>query len=1270
MAMLLRDLISIPDRVLQGDYVLKLAENVGDDAALSAYVVTDQLAEAFDSALGLIETAVRTPKSVAAYLDGSFGSGKSHFLAVLHAILRGDPAAWSKDKLVGVVSKHAEWLRERRFLLVPFHLLDTSSLEAAILGGYVRYVRELRPDAPLPAVYRDDLLIANARGLRARLGDAAFIAALSATTGSDAEWASVVAPNEQDGDWDAESLDAALDAPHGDKLRHSLVTKLLSTVLSGYASAVSGDAGAFIPLEEGLAEISRHAKEELGYDAIVLLLDELVLWLAQRIGDTAFITTEAQKVVKLVESGVTHRPAPIISFVPRQRDLRELVGRDIAGAEATSLFDVIKHHDGRFAKIKLADENLPEIIQARLLQPKDAAAKAALDEAFANLAGARGRTPVWDTMLDAQGGPASADDFRATYPFSPAFTHVMVDVSGALQRARTALKLMAELLIAYRDELTVGQLVPIGAIYDVLVSGDDRPFSEKLRDEFEQTRRFYTDELRPALLVKHGLTEADAAKLPARHAFRADDLVVKTLLLAALVPGVPAFGTLSASRLAALNHGSVLTMIPGGERIQVANTLHWLSTQFGTFAISGDQGDPIVTVSLIGVDTKAIIRQARNRLKIGDIRLLAQRLLYAELGIKDSGRLVTTKKIVWRGTERVIEVVFNNVRDADALPDSQFEPSEPGALRAVIDYPFDDPGFFAGDDFTRVGELRSRGLRANTLVWLPAFLTQERYQQLEDLAAINDALAGENLEDLTPTLTADDRAKARAQLANQQTALRAQMVVLFRVAYGLSKAEDGQILEGNAAKVETFQDGLSLRPAVGFGHGEALDGLARDLLTHLYPKHPDLGGNRELTAADLATVLETAQQASLAPRGRVEPGRRAIEVMKRIATPLGLGETHEAAFVLSQDWMLALDRAAANTSGDLSVPDLRAWVDAERPGMPTLVQNLVIAAYALMSNRSWIQGENTLPTAPRLSEIRADLALRAQRLPTEQEYELACLRARQIFAVNTPSVCRAGTVQTVAVALRRAAVSHLEPARDLLAELERHADTLGLKAADGTGDAPRLGLARDMVRLLGLLAGERDDTELLTLLANVALVSEAPVYRAAVVSLSSLATAMRGALWDLLDALPAQAADADRAARAGEILAELRKAAWHDEQAAPLAPALAAAQQAAIALLTAPGPKPPAAPPVPPTLTPTPTAPPAATVPPARLPGLPSDAAANAAGPSADGTSATPARSGRGVRRARAAELDHVLADLRRDIAARPGVEFEISWAPVEREPS
>src|ERR1700677_820868 len=57
------------------------------------------------------------------------------------------------------------------------HLPDSHTLDAAILGGYVAHVMKLPPGAPLPAVYRDEL-IADARDLRAREGDDRFIALL------------------------------------------------------------------------------------------------------------------------------------------------------------------------------------------------------------------------------------------------------------------------------------------------------------------------------------------------------------------------------------------------------------------------------------------------------------------------------------------------------------------------------------------------------------------------------------------------------------------------------------------------------------------------------------------------------------------------------------------------------------------------------------------------------------------------------------------------------------------------------------------------------------------------------------------------------------------------------------------------------------------------------------------------------------------------------------------------------------------------------------
>lgn len=83
---LIKDLIDIPERVQRGDFVLRLAEGVNrPEETLREYVVTPELQKCFDDALTFIRSALQENTSKASYLHGSFGSGKSHFMAVLHS---------------------------------------------------------------------------------------------------------------------------------------------------------------------------------------------------------------------------------------------------------------------------------------------------------------------------------------------------------------------------------------------------------------------------------------------------------------------------------------------------------------------------------------------------------------------------------------------------------------------------------------------------------------------------------------------------------------------------------------------------------------------------------------------------------------------------------------------------------------------------------------------------------------------------------------------------------------------------------------------------------------------------------------------------------------------------------------------------------------------------------------------------------------------------------------------------------------------------------
>ena len=182
---LLRELIDIPEHVQKGDFVLRLSEGVVDPAGtLGEYVVTPELVRCFDQALDLVRDAVARRTSKATYLHGSFGSGKSHFMAVLHLILSGNPQARGIPELAGVIAKHNDWLQGKKFLLVPYHMIGAHSMESGILGGYVDFIRRTRPKAPIPGVFLAEKLFDDARHLRQTMGDGPFFDRLNAVHGA------------------------------------------------------------------------------------------------------------------------------------------------------------------------------------------------------------------------------------------------------------------------------------------------------------------------------------------------------------------------------------------------------------------------------------------------------------------------------------------------------------------------------------------------------------------------------------------------------------------------------------------------------------------------------------------------------------------------------------------------------------------------------------------------------------------------------------------------------------------------------------------------------------------------------------------------------------------------------------------------------------------------------------------------------------------------------------------------------------------------------
>lgn len=875
-------------------------------------------------------------------------------------------------------------------------MIGSRDMESAILGQYADFVREHHPKAPVPGFYLADGLFQDAVRLRQQLGDPQFFKQLNAdgTGGGDSDWGDL------GGGWDATSFEAAmLEPPRGEE-RMRLVGDLIARFFTAYAAMAESRGEAFVPLDDGLSIMSKHAKS-LGYDAVILFLDELVLWLASRAADVAFVSSEGTKLVKLVEATHADRPIPLVSFVARQRDLRQLVGENLAGALQLQFADVLTHWEARFHVITLEDRNLPAIAEKRVLKPVSEAARQVLQRAFEEFLSVR--REVLDTLLTSS---ADRELFRQVYPFSPALVQALIAVSSVLQRERTALKLMLQLLVDRRDDLELGQIIPVGDLFDVIAEGDE-PFSEAMRIHFENAKRLYNQKLLPLLERQHGVTwqelKSGAGDPVKAKNLKNDARLLKTLLLAALVPEVESLKALTAQRLAALNHGTVRSPIPGREAQDVLRKCQDWAAEVGEIKVTGD-ANPVISIQVTGVDIEPIIKSAEAHDNPGNRRIKIRELLFEQLGIQNTSDLFTHYPYQWRGTRREVELVYENVRE---LADDRLKGRE-GSWTVVVDFPFDEPNRTPADDLARPD--RYQGGSTPTLVWLPSFLSDKTLRDLGRLVVLDYILTGERFDDYASHLSLVDRGPARALAKNQRDQLQQRLRQCLEVAYGIAHEPRDAVqnrLDG-ADQLRSLDQTLKPQPPVGANLKGAFENLLDQLFSHQYPAHPRF--DTEVRTTVLKKVWPEIERAIEAADDRVLVQDRAVrQLIRSIANPLRLGEMGETHFVLGQQWKTHFLQSHAREGGSISVAKLRAWIDAPQAmGLPSQVQNLIILSFAGQTNRSFVL--NGGPYQPTLENLPNELELREQALPSKEDWDRAIARAAGLFGLTIPQTLSATNV--------------------------------------------------------------------------------------------------------------------------------------------------------------------------------------------------------------------------------------------------------------------
>ncbi len=1059
------ELFQLPEQVKKADFVLRLAEGVAaPEQTVQQYVVTPSIVRAFDTVLGLTRSALQDGRSLGLYVHGSFGSGKSHFMAMYSLMLQGTEAVWRVPELHGLKEKHRA-LEGKKLLQLRFHMVGQKNLESAVFSTYAELVREKHPEAALPALFDDQPLFENARTMLQTMGDEKFFAALGGSAEAAQGWGSFGAKNS----WDRARFEQVVASSDAEE-RAQLYTALTRTLFSAFQQQGSG----FVDIDQGLSAMSAHARK-LGYQGIVLFLDELVLWLSQGASRPDWLHEEAQKVVKLVEAQHL-RELPIVSLVARQRDLAEMVGEQFAGSEAAALQQSLKWSHERFDRVNLEDTNLPTIVSKRILQTRPGAEER-IDAAFAKLKSSAHKS--WNTLL----GQDDADAFRKLYPFSPALVEALVALSNTLQRNRTAIRLLTEMLVEHVPDLPLGEVVPVGDLFD-LIAGGDGSADGVMKPRLDSARHLYAQKLLPLLQARHGATSPEqcqrlrpghpqklgCARCP-QKACRNDNRLVKTLLLAALVPEVPSLKGLTIGRLVKLNHGAIKVMIPGSEASQAAKKVQDWAREIGQLHL-GSQDDPTVSVQLDGVDLEPILAQHAGADTRGARQRRIRDMLFEAAGLPADGEASTVDyKLTWYGTTRAGQVHFGNARKLAEAGSEQLTCPTEHDWRLVIDYPFDEPGFGPEDDIAALEALKEKHGPTWTLCWLPSFFSEVANKQLGQLVVLDhilrdNASTRQATQDLSPT----EQQRAVTDLRNLQTQKEAYIRKVLEQAYGLRNGvEEGLDADRRLANnLFLLADEEPLSPKLAASLDRAIDSYIPALLEKRYPRHPHF--DRKLTKKTVAEALELFGRMIDGGEKRLALPKDKIALMMGTLGQLGVVHASETAVLPVEDKALQrLERQRLqHNEATPSVAQLRAWMDEENlMGLTHEAESLLIRAYARWDSRTLVSAGQPF-SATEGRPLPDDVELEKPELPTPSDWEKALGLAGAAFgltfgsrAINADNVKRfetqlAGKLQVVAA-----------PSERLPAQLERRGKALEEKEA-----TDRLRTALSARELCAALAGQ------------------------------------------------------------------------------------------------------------------------------------------------------------------------------------------------------
>ena len=1001
------------------NFVVRLESDRTEEASrklVEEYVLTPAVNQELPKIFRYLRDIWARGEEMGWFVHGSFGSGKSHFLSFVGMLLEDMEVAWTKPvtTVQQLAHENRDWVRQARPLVVRVHMLSARGnrdFDRALYEGFNEAMQRYgkRGFEFLHVVGVLDEM----RKEGEQYGDVFWhLLRQAGILGSREDFEEQAAGSHED--------------------RESLARSYLEFKQRDAASA-----GLNPNWAEGLQRMMRHAQNE-GFGGVVFLVDELLLWLSEKRAD------EFKRAINQLNTRVDHadgrRALPMCVFVARQRNIKEFFPEL---AHEDELHQHLDHHAKRFNVTTLQDVELRHICKERVLRPRQAAAVAqAVEEATSK------HRKLLPTLLQ------SADEsyLRDVYPFHPALIEMLIDVSALMQRERTALKLLYELLVVHYPQLPLGKFLPVGSAFEAIFPESGIEGSQRQND-LKAIHQLYYGRFKLAMadLATRTATAPEESDRFTETSRKLLDQLIKTVLLAEVSPRLKGTKGVSIERLVQLNDVDV----PGTlDRARVELARKWLvqlSSLVPALQIVGTDKNAAVSVVLQGVNFGEILERARGKVQNPHTRLRTFcRVLAGSLNANEEKlvkeREIELGKIDWRKTTRKGSIALLNVREQTALA---FKPRDGEEWRVLLDYPWDTDNHTVEDDVRRAQEIRKKEGTFYTYCWLPHHLTPAEERDLIELAAAEYIASPEGQSELLGNLNPHERQQATEQAANYVSTWKAKVKEVVQKVYG----DQAQIVSMRDRADQSLLDRNDL--------AESLRKLIRDILDKRYPNHPAFG--MAPSVMDLGLLAKWVTEAFQTPDNRVGFDDATQKMLVNLGKPLELVDIGQTKGRLILDGRYLKMVLAEVSSGSASWSTIDQKLEDQfglQPSVRTFFLVLLCQCYGFRALKDGQPIDVRIDHKP-----YAGIQLKLGRLLEAAPWSLLRTAAQAAFGVEVPSRRSLHDQDVVAKALSREA-------------RQRHTTVTGLHTSlyELTRDPqlPRLALLKETTAKLARLLVHED----------------------------------------------------------------------------------------------------------------------------------------------------------------------------------------------------